>query len=489
MDISNERISESSVESSGTESEEAANTPAPKPKSRMTADPGTAVLHGANLVWKDLCYEVPTPAKGLPCKREEVTYKRILNDLTGEIKPGEMMAILGPSGAGKTSFLNILARRVKATTDRKITGSIIVNGQKASHKYFKTIAGFVAQEDILMGSMTPWEALYFTAKLALGSGHSNEEIEEKVTSLLKNMGLFHVKDNYIGFIGKGSQASGIARGLSGGERKRVSVCVELIHNPLLLFLDEPTSGLDSYAAKTVITCMRELADKGRTMVCTIHQPSAELLKMFDKLLILGSGNTVYFGPTSEAPIYFESIGHPVPEFCNPGDHYLKVVQLGGKEKAEKDAVLGDIEEEGANLKDAIIDHTKMAEAFNKSVYGKAISDISADISKNKAPPNEEFTPVNFFVQLKLLVRRSVNNVIREPLLLRVRLIQTIIMSVFVGLIFLNLQNNQVVLVTNYLVVFLLLLILYLLVLMDPLPPFLLKEPYFGEKQVRAYIQL
>uniref|UniRef100_A0A6B2KZL6 ABC transporter domain-containing protein n=1 Tax=Arcella intermedia TaxID=1963864 RepID=A0A6B2KZL6_9EUKA len=364
-----------------------------------------------------------------------------------------MIAVLGPSGAGKTSFLNVIARRVKNSKTKHITGSITINGQVASHKFFKKISGFVAQDDILMGSMTVWEALIFTATLTDAGKETKQQIEDRVRGLLESMGLMHVRDNFIGFVGKGSNMSGIARGLSGGERKRVSVCVELIHNPLLLFLDEPTSGLDSYAAKTVLNCLRGLSNQGRTVLCTIHQPSAEILKMFDKLLLLGSGSTVYFGPTNEAPQYFASIGHPLPKFCNPGDHYMTIIQTGGKEKIVSEE---DIQEDSiVSLKDNITDHTALADAFLDSKYGKMCEAIEVRTMEEKKHLEKdcfgreviveeddlEGERAPFLMQLKLLTKRAWDNVIREPLLFKTRIFQTIFISVLTGLIFLRIPYN------------------------------------------------
>jgi len=123
-------------------------------------------------------------------------------------------------------------------------------------------------------------------------------------------------------------------------------------------LDEPTSGLDSYSARKVITSLRQLADRGHSIIYTLHQPNAEILGQFDKLMmIMESSNTIYYGPTSSASAYFEFIGLPVPRYCNPSEHYLKVVQLGGKRLDYGD---------GANLQDAVIDHRELMEAFKYS---------------------------------------------------------------------------------------------------------------------------
>lgn len=190
-----------------------------------------------------------------------------------------------------------------------------------------------------MGSLTCEEALMFAARLKLPSHVSDSEKVAHARSLLRNLGLEHVKDSLIGYTGAASRNSGLARGLSGGERKRVSVCFELVSNPRILFLDEPTSGLDSFAARAVMENLRDLAFYGRTIVATVHQPSAEIFRMFDYLLLLADGRTVFYGPAHMAMDHFKSLNIVPSGNVNPADFMLKIIHVPSKDvvKAEKQA--------------------------------------------------------------------------------------------------------------------------------------------------------
>jgi ABC-type multidrug transport system ATPase subunit len=235
---------------------------------------------------------------------------------------------LGPSGAGKTTFLNVLSRRLRS---KKVSGEITVNNAHASRLQFQHLSGFVAQDDVLMGSLTCEEALMFAARLKLPDSIPEEQQIATARSLLKNLGLEHVKDHLIGYTGAASRNTGLQRGLSGGERKRVSVCFEMVSNPKILFLDEPTSGLDSFAARAVMENLRDLSFYGRTIIATIHQPSAEIFRMFDYLLLLAEGQTVYFGPAHKAVQHFQTLGINPPANVNPADFLLKTIHIPPKE--------------------------------------------------------------------------------------------------------------------------------------------------------------
>lgn len=280
-----------------------------------------------SLEWRDITYVVPI-VKRTCCKVKEKTEKAILRDVSGCIPAGSLLGILGPSGAGKTTFLNVLSRKLRS---KKITGEVTVNHMHASRRQFQHISGFVAQDDVLLGSLTCEEALMFAARLKLPASVPESQQIATARALLKNLGLWHVKDHLIGYTGAASRNTGLARGLSGGERKRVSVCFEMVSNPKILFLDEPTSGLDSFAAKAVMENLRDLAFYGRTIVATIHQPSAEIFRMFDYLLLLAEGQTVYFGPAHEAIKHFSTLGINPPPNVNPADFLLKTIHIPPKD--------------------------------------------------------------------------------------------------------------------------------------------------------------
>ena len=201
----------------------------------------------------------------------------------------------------------------------------------------RRISAYVTQEDILFPTLTVRETISFFAELRLSPKEfSREQREARVTHILEQLRMTHRADSRIGNEEK--------RGLSGGEKKRVAIGCQLVADPAVVFLDEPTSGererlcfcgvllmlrchqgLDSYNSLMVMKLLRDLCSEGKTVVCTIHQPRSSIYEMFDQLLILNGGSTVYFGPAAEATTYFTGLGFPVPRHANPADYFIDVL--------------------------------------------------------------------------------------------------------------------------------------------------------------------
>jgi len=298
-------------------------------------------MNPVQLEWKNITYTVDVidkdaPQPFLPCSAKPMKEKTILYNLSGFVTPGSMLAIMGPSGSGKTSLLNTLAGRIN---HNRWQGQVLINNQPADRNILKVVAGYVPQDDILYGSQTVYEALMFYAQLKLP--HLDEEAKaSRVKSLIDELGLTKVTDSLIGFVGADAASSGLQRGISGGERKRTSIGCQLIADPALLFLDEPTTGLDSFAAEAVIRILSKQLTLGRTVIFTIHQPSTEVLNLFDQLLIIACGRTVYFGPQDQALRYFASVGYPCPADENPGDHFVEIIH---REKTTENCQIEDFD--------------------------------------------------------------------------------------------------------------------------------------------------
>ena len=228
----------------------------------------------------------------LPCTLswEAVTYtvsidggkvkKPVLKGVAGSASPGQCLAIMGGSGAGKTTLLDILAGKNK---DGEISGDILINGQQIPQKDFKKLVGFVDQEDELILTLTVYETVLNSALLRLPRTMPFRAKEARVLEVLSELRILNIKDAVIG--------SDFKRGISGGEKRRVSIACELVTSPLILFLDEPTSGLDSYNARNVVdSLVRLLRDSGRTIIFTIHQPRSNIVALFDRLVLLSEGD-------------------------------------------------------------------------------------------------------------------------------------------------------------------------------------------------------
>lgn len=243
----------------------------------------------------------------------------ILKDVTGLVEPGRLTAVLGPSGSGKTTLLNILAGRQRPNTSgMSLHGEITALGQRIDPAAFRTNIAYVMQEDTTLAFETPRECLNFSAYLRLPSSVSPERRHEFVENLLATLHLEKCANTIIG--------SQLVKGISGGEKKRTCVGIELIGNPKVLFLDEPLSGLDSYAAFTLVEALKALAEAGVPVLCTVHQPSSEIFAMFDDIILLHDGSVAFHGPAEQLSTYFDALGYTCPANFNPADHVMFMLQ-------------------------------------------------------------------------------------------------------------------------------------------------------------------
>jgi len=256
---------------------------------------------------------------------EDVSYglngKQILSGIQGMAHPGEVMAIMGASGAGKTTFLDILARKNK----RGITsGDFYVNGEKVTDADYKNVVGFVDQEDTMLPTLTVHETILTSALLRLPRDMSRGAKEQRVFEVEKQLGIYHIRDSLIG------SEEGKGRGISGGEKRRVGIACELVTSPAILFLDEPTSGLDAYNAFNVVECLVTLAKTyKRTVIFTIHQPRSNIVALFDRLILLAQGKAVYSGPFAQCQAYFQQMGYDCPPGFNIADYLVDLTMHAG----------------------------------------------------------------------------------------------------------------------------------------------------------------
>ena len=207
------------------------------------------------------------------------------------------------SGAGKSTLLDILAMR---KTSGEIGGNVLFNGVPGQDlkMLLRRVTGYVTQEDIMKETLTVRETLSFTAELRLDPKvFSREQRDARVQTVMEELGISHRSEMRIGDAEK--------RGLSGGEKKRVAIGVQLVTDPSVLYLDEPTSGLDAYNSLSVMRLMRKLAQKGKTIITTIHQPRSTIFELFDRLLVLNKGETVFMGKAEDVVDYFGKIGFVV----------------------------------------------------------------------------------------------------------------------------------------------------------------------------------
>ena len=244
--------------------------------------------------------------------------KEVLRDVSGIAKPGRILGIMGPSGSGKTSLLNVLAGRVDMDSGVSAVEGVIKVNEKLFGEW-KGECAYVTQEDVFFEQLTVWETLMMAAKLRLPRDTEKGEYGRFVERLLKELGLVKCRNTIVG----GPKT----RGISGGEMKRLSIGMELISTPKLVFADEPTTGLDSFQARKVMETMKGLADNGHTVVCSIHQPGSEIFRMCDDLVLLAEGRVVYCGPTDKAVDIFAEKGYKCPPMTNPAEYFLDLVSV------------------------------------------------------------------------------------------------------------------------------------------------------------------
>jgi ATP-binding cassette subfamily G (WHITE) protein 2 len=250
--------------------------------------------------------------------------KVLLNNVSGTMDGG-MWAIMGSSGSGKTTLMSTLALRLNSSV-MNITGSLKLNGRSYSKRDLKLMAGYVMQDDLLDGNFTVLETLRFTAHLRMSAKSTPRQRARRIQEVLSLLDIIHVQDVFVGDTRR--------KGVSGGERKRLCIAMELLSRPHLLFLDEPTSGLDSHTAYSVMSMLQQLASVRQecTVISTIHQPSTQVFGLFDGLLLMSHGSMVYHGSIKQALPYFDQLGFPCPAQMNPADHLIFVLASVDKEK-------------------------------------------------------------------------------------------------------------------------------------------------------------
>ncbi|KAK3749311.1 hypothetical protein QZH41_020093, partial [Actinostola sp. cb2023] len=360
-------------------------------------------------------------------------YKDIIKELSGQFNSGELVGVLGPSGAGKSTLINVLS----GYRTKYAEGVINVNGGERNLRQFRKMSCYIMQDDVLLPHLTVMESMMVSANLHLKESMPIEDKERVINEILLNLGLQETSDTRLGEV-------------SGGQRKRVAIALELVNNPPLIFLDEPTSGLDSSSAYQCISLMRTLAHGGRTVVCTIHQPSAKLFEMFDKLYILADGNCLYQGPVAGLVPHVSDQGIECPKYHNPADFIIEVAsgEYGDKVipkliKAWRIQVEESRRKKSLTYNDVNVNNggkDSMVQILPGCTVGTKTSTESLGLIEAVSQTTQVMVGV---VEGKFVVlfKRSVKSILRDRVFTHLRFVSIAAVALLIGLLYLGIGND------------------------------------------------
>uniref|UniRef100_S4RLX7 ATP-binding cassette, sub-family G (WHITE), member 2b n=1 Tax=Petromyzon marinus TaxID=7757 RepID=S4RLX7_PETMA len=435
-------------------------------------------LHGSTLSYQGIIYSV-NEGCGFPCRRKHET-KMILRDHSGIMLPG-MNAIMGPTGSGKTSLLDVLAGR-KDPKGLK-GGTVLLDGHPMDSG-FRLISGYVVQDDVIMGTLSVRENIEFSANLRLaqqGAKRSDweQEKQQRVDNVIRELGLTESARHQVG--------TDMIRGVSGGERKRCNIGMELITSPSVLFLDEPTTGLDANTATAIIRLLYRLSRNGRTVIFSIHQPRYSIFQNFDRLTLMHHGEVVFHGPSLDAVPYFSSIG------TNCGCHLplcffparTKNMNRGKKHNGscddDDDVERGeDSMEKGGSL--------ELAKAYRSCHHWADTQRRLEGIGNVAAVPVliRSHYATRFHYQLYIVCGRTVKNMLRNPQTSFMQYFINTLFAVLVGLIYWQISDEPPAAIQNRMGVFFFLIINLVFANLSAVELFLYERVLFMHESSSGY---
>jgi ABC-type multidrug transport system ATPase subunit len=378
-----------------------------------------AAMHGL-LAWEDLRLTIESPTAG---KID------ILRGVSGFATPGRLLAIMGASGSGKTSFLDVVCGRTLPGARNELTGKIFFNGRERKKSVHFS---YVPQHDTLLNAATVRETLETAAQLRIAD-LSTEALKDRVDGVLTDLGLAHCEHALVG--------GGDIRGLSGGERRRVSIGQEIVssQHPVLC-LDEPTTGLDSTTAENVMATLKDLARKKNIyVIATIHQPNSNITALFDDLMVMSGGRCVYFGSFEDAVPRFADSGFICPLYCNPTDFFIGVVSVSANadllSKAHDEWITTHMDLRKTEFIRQTSEQSvssELAEHEPKGFFSRCVATLRSYVG---------VYPTSRFTQIRILSLRVLRQWLRDPGMLESEAIQYIFIALFIGGMYFNVDDS------------------------------------------------
>ncbi|XP_075902408.1 ATP-binding cassette sub-family G member 8 isoform X2 [Nelusetta ayraudi] len=357
--------------------------------------------------------------------------QKAISNLSLRVHSGQMLAIIGSSGCGKTSLLDIITCRDEGGV--MTSGQVLINGRPNSHQLVKKSIAHVRQDDRLLPHLTVRETLSFVAKLRLPTNFSQAQRDQRVDDVIAELRLRQCANTRVG--------NDYVRGVSGGERRRVSIAVQLLWNPGILILDEPTSGLDSFTAHNLVITLSRLARGNRLVLLSVHQPRSDIFQLFDLVVLMSSGSAVYCGAAREMVPYFTALGYPCPRYCNPSDYYVDLISI---DRRNRDLEAECLERAAAlslqfheKVQDTRDNMWKPAGSDTASLQSEGSEQLRASTSDHEViqVSNHRDQLPGKFRQFMILIKRHMYNDFRDLVTLLVHGLEALLMSLLVGCLY------------------------------------------------------
>lgn len=418
---------------------------------------GQDPARSTTLAFQDISYRV---------RHKDEPNKQLLHGVSGVFRSGRLAGILGPSGAGKSTLLNILS----GFKTNNVTGNILVNGTAIDRRKYRREVSYTPQEVCLLGNISVTESMEFAADLKLASDISKTHKTAVIESVLKLLGLSKCARNLV-------------ENLSGGEKKRLSIALELISNPKIMFFDEPTSGLDIIAAMQVVAHLKDLAVSGRCVICVIHQPSSSILQMFDDLLVLSEGHCLYRGPLDELVSSFKACGFECPNYYNRADFALEIASLKHdgnilrlKEQAQIQERMVPNEKAGPNSAEYCNEKDAMLTTVTEP-------EVTGPAGKDRQYPTSEWA------QFVTLTRRTMLCTFRDLQLTKMRLLAHLFVGLLIAFVFYDVGNDGNKVLSNASCLFFLLIFVFFANSMPLVMTFPLEASVFVRERMNNWYSL